>query len=500
MKIEKNFVFTIFGASGSLARLKVLPAIYKIFKYSCCDYKYAVIGYSRTKMTDAEFREEFRNAVHDHVDKELIDDTLIDEICKNIYYISGQYDQVKDFKRLNTKIQSIEEKHFKRKKKEEVHRLFYLSIPPVIFKDVVGSIDQAGIKDSKNPLTKVRLVIEKPFGRDLKSAQELDGFLREHFQEEQIYRIDHYLGKEAVQNMLIFRFTNMIMEPLFNSRYISNVQITASESIGIEERAGYFDDTGILRDMIQPHVMQILSLIAMCRPYNFSADAIKSEKLKLLKSIRLVDMKKIDDYVVRGQYGSGTVDGKKVKAYLDEKNVKKRSNTESYVALKFFIDSHRWFGVPFFLRSGKRLKKKLTEINIEFKKMPAMATESKSSPIPSNLLTIRLQPDEGIFINITTKKSGTGLDIDSSQFTFYQSCEGECLDAYSRLIVDAINSNNELFIRFDEIEAAWKLVDPIIEHFEKKKKPKLHTYKAGSVGPKAADKLVQSEGYKWINH
>lgn len=490
MKIEKNFTFTIFGASGALAHAKIFPAIYRIIKMATSDYKYAVIGYSRSQLSDQDFRAEFKKAVHAHVEKELVDEELLNTICENLFYQTGQYDQVEDFKDLKTKIQDIEKNILKRNAGDESLRLFYLSIPPVVFKEVVANIDHADLKDADDEMTKVRLVIEKPFGRDLASAKDLDGFLQSHFREEQIYRIDHYLGKEAVQNMLIFRFTNTIMEPIFNNRYISNVQITSFEEEGIADRAGYFDSTGILRDMIQPHVLQMLSLIAMCRPYQFSAEAIKNEKAKLLKSVRPIDVSNINDHVVRGQY----------QGYLDEKGVKSGSKTESYAALKLFIDNQRWFGVPFFIRSGKRLNKKLTEINIEFKNMPALWTAEKSTPIPSNVLTIRLQPDEGIFISITTKKSGSGFDISSSQFNFYQSCEGGCLDAYSRLIIDAINCQSDLFIRFDEIEAAWKLVDPVIEQFEKFDKPELHVYEPGSTGPSAADELIQKEGYRWINH
>lgn len=497
MAIQKKFVLTIFGASGSLAHLKIFPAIYDIVKIEGCAKAFAIFGYARTQKTDEEFRKDFRACIEKKFGDE-VDTAVLDTICNNLYYHAGQYDDVKDFESLKTRIEDIEANQFQKKPDEKTERLFYLSIPPVIFKDVVANIANSDLKNEEH--TNTRLILEKPFGDNLASAKTLNGFLTEHFEEGQIYRIDHYMGKEAVQNMLIFRFTNSILERLFNSRYISNVQITASEDIGIGGRAGYFDNAGITRDMVQPHVMQILSLIAMDRPYNFSAEAIKNEKSKLLKCIRPIDSYNIKEQVVRGQYISGVINGEHVKSYREEEGVKPGSTTESYVAMKLHLDSHRWFGVPFYIRSGKRLAKKLTEVNIEFKDMPPICTESKCTPIPGNMLTIRLQPDEGIFIRIFTKVNGVEFDVKPSQFTFFQKNDGPSLDAYARLIIDAINRHSDLFIRFDEIETAWELVDPIIEHFEKSNTPEMHFYEAGSHGPTEADKLLEKDGFRWINH
>jgi glucose-6-phosphate 1-dehydrogenase len=480
----------MFGASGDLARRKLLPALYDLAVHVCLAPRFRLLGYARTEMSDEEFRKRAVEFLPKGADAS--DEGKLQDFVKHLYYFSGEYDNPQDFQRLGKRLEEMD-----REENLNGNRLFYLATPPDVYLKIIEQLGRAGLAKPVSERSWTRVIIEKPFGHDKQSACDLNARVLSVFNENQVYRIDHYLGKETVQNMLVFRFGNGIFEPLWNRNYIDNVQITAAESLGVERRGGFYENTGALRDMIQSHVLQLTSLVAMEAPATFDATAVRNEKIKVLQSIRPFTPESIWKCVVRGQYGPGVINGKPVPGYRQEPGVNPNSSTETYVALKLNVDNWRWSGVPFYLRTGKRLARPTTEVAIEFKKAPHMVFQGEN--VESNSLVLNIQPDEGISLSFGAKAPGGHMQIRpvTMDFRYRQAFGGGSRDAYATLINDCIRGDATLFDRADSVEAAWALVDPILEAWAKGTPPPFPNYPAGSQGPKAADDLTTSDGRRW---
>jgi glucose-6-phosphate 1-dehydrogenase len=478
----------MFGASGDLARRKLLPALYDLAVHACLAPRFRLVGYSRTEMSD----DEFRKRAAEFLPKTAGQDKL-DEFLKHLSYFSGDYDDLGAFQRLSKRLDEVD-------KEGDLHgnRLFYLATPPDVYLKIIEQIGKADLAKPKTDKSWTRVIIEKPFGHDKASACDLNARVLKVFNETQVYRIDHYLGKETVQNMLVFRFGNGIFEPLWNRNYIDHVQITAGESLGVEKRGGFYENTGALRDMIQSHVLQLTSLLAMEAPATFDATAVRNEKIKVLQSIRPFTKDSIWKSVVRGQYGPGTKDGKQMPGYRQEQGVNPDSKTETFVALKLYIDNWRWSGVPFYLRTGKRLAKPGTELAIQFKKAPHAVFHGEN--VDANSLVVNIQPDEGISLSFGAKAPGGHLQIRpvTMDFKYKQSFGGVTRDAYATLINDCIRGDATLFDRADGVETAWGLVDPILDAWKNASEPPpFPNYPSFSQGPKASEDLTASDGRRW---
>ncbi len=486
MELEPQFL-VIFGASGDLMRRKLAPALLRLAEQNLLPKQFAVLGFARTGMSD----EEFRLAIEDAVKANRENDAW-QWFRQRLFYCQGGYGDSKSMEHLKERIAEIEIKFGL-----EGNRLFYLATPPEIFEDLVVGIRESGLNKSQGW---VRIVVEKPFGNDLKSAQHLNQLLWTAFDEHEIYRIDHYLGKETVQNLLVLRFGNTVFEPLWNRRYVDHVQITVAESDGIGTRGRYYDATGALRDMVPNHLFQLLTLIAMEPPISLEADSVRSEKLRVLKSIKPFEHEDVDENVVRGQYGQGEIEGKVVTAYRDEPYVAPNSTTETFVAMRLFVRNWRWEGVPFYLRTGKRLPKRVTEVQIQFRPVPHLLFPPETAgQLKPNLLTLRIQPDEGIILLIETKVIGVGMQVRSTPLDFHYAQFGNPIpDAYERLLLDAMRGDQTLFMRADEVETAWRIVTPILRHWQKSPKPNFPNYAAGTWGPKEADELMKRDGRRWL--
>ncbi len=471
-KAKDNFTLFIFGASGSLAKLKIFPAIYELVKEKRMPKDFKIVGYARTEMSDDEFRDFFEKSVREA--EEHIDETALKTLLKHVHYYSGQYDSEEDYRGFRKHLESLE------KDKNRI-RIAYFSVPPSAFEDIFSALGNVSFDTKKS---KLRLVIEKPFGYDLKSAKNLKKTIETHFTQDQVYLLDHYLGKEAVSNLLSLRYANSIITNLMHHRYVSNIQISALESKDIEGRANYFDNVGILRDMVQSHLLQILAYLTMFAPEEQTADAIHYEKTKLLKSIRIHDPK---NAVSRGQY----------EGYRKEDGVPDDSCTETYAALKLSMKHPLWKGVPIYLRSGKSLKEKWTAVVIEFK--PRWA-QRQANQAP-NRLVIQLQPTEKIEFHLFTKLGGKTFDFHDLVTGRPIYCSGDCLSEHGRLFLDVIAGKQGLFLSFDEIFAAWKVMDPLQKSCDEQReshcKPEL--YSPGSFGPKLADEMIEKDGFSWFN-
>ncbi|MFC1503970.1 glucose-6-phosphate dehydrogenase [Spirochaetota bacterium] len=484
----------IFGASGDLTERKLIPALYSLYEKGNMPRVFYIIGCARTRMTTAAFRKKIQQAVKQHGD--VKGNTDIQAFLKRMEYVPIDYSDVGSYRALGSKISSMEKRYPVMR-----NRIFQLATPPLLYKTLTENLSRSGIIGSEKKGRNARVIFEKPFGYDLASAEELDGVLHEYLSEEQIYRIDHYLGKDTVQNILMLRFANAVFEPIWNRQYIDHVQITVSESIGIEKRAAFYDDTGHLRDMFQSHILQMVSLVAMEPPVSFDPDAIRDEKVKLMRSIRPFPLGALDKWIARAQYTAGTVDGKKAAAYRDEEGVHKGSVTETYVAAKLMIDNWRWQDVPFYIRSGKRMRKKVSEIAIIFKNIPhSMFSPLTAEDIAANVLILHIQPDEGMSLSIQTKQPGAKLCMRDVKldFVYRDFYHKEMPNAYERLLLDAMLGDQTLFWRSDGVAAAWQLLTPLLEKWKgDKKAADLSFYKAGSLGPKEADTLIQRDGRKW---
>ncbi len=484
-------IVVIFGASGDLAHKELIPSLFALKCHKLMPEQCAVIGFSRSEFSSAAFRKEMYEAVKKD---SICGEDKWNEFAENLFYIDGNFndDVTKSYGKLKKKIEELQ-----KKLNIPDNILFHLSTAPAFYSTIVKKLGESGLSKSNSGWR--RVIIEKPFGTDEKSARELDKEIHEVFEENQIFRIDHFLGKETVQNMVVFRFANPGFEPIWNRNYIDNIQITVAEDIGIGTRAGFYEKTGIIRDMIQNHLFELLCITAIDPPVNYDGESLRSETLKVLNSICKIN---IEEDVVLGQYDSGKVHGKEANAYREEKKVEKNSMTPTYAAIKLTLDNWRWAGVPVYLRTGKRMKEKVSEITIKFKPTPhLMFPIQKEDEKKHNLLSFRLQPNEGIIYTFTAKQPGAELQLRPVNLNFrYDKAFGikETPSSYQWLIRDAMQGDQTLFPHAEWIYKSWQIVDPIIKKWESEPWIDFPNYKAGSWGPKAADKLIKKNNREWV--
>jgi len=492
-KILTPCTIVIFGASGDLTARKLIPALYHLFKEKQMPQDFRVVGFARREKTDASWREELRAALNDFSRTKPVDDAVWHAFADKIFYCTGDLTEDAAYKKLEELLTSFGSTPLRE------NLLFYLAISPSQFGEVVEQVHRSGLLNKEGAGWQ-RIVVEKPFGHDLASAQALNRELTRYAHEQQVFRIDHYLGKETVQNILMFRFSNSIFERLWNREAVDHVQITVSEKIGVGGRGGYYEEAGALRDMVQNHMLQVLSLIAMEPPVSLEAESVRDEKVKLLRSIRELSVSDVAKQVVRGQYFAGAVGGEMRPGYRQEPKVKPDSNVETFVALKLFIDNWRWSGVPFYLRTGKNLPMSASEVRIQFRPTPNVLFAAKcGNSLGANALTLRLQPNEGISLRFNGKVPGTTLGARPVRMHFsYDSEFGAYTpEAYERLLLEAIAGDATLFIRRDEVETAWKIADDIRLGWENKPLTNREFYSAGTWGPIAADDLLEQLGHVW---
>ena len=486
-------VVVIFGATGDLTHRKLIPALYNLAADGDLPPALTVVGFARREKTDEEFRKEIEEALRKH-SRQAVRDEIWKTFSQSIFYHQSEFADESGYKKLKERLEKIDKDGGTRG-----NRLFYFAAAPDQFEPIVKNLKAAGLNDAPDG-SWARVIVEKPFGTDLDSARKLNRIVRGAFEENQTYRIDHFLGKETAQNILVLRFGNAIFEPLWNTRYIDHVQITAAETLGVENRAGYYEGAGALRDMVQNHLLQLLCLVAMEPPTDLGADSIRDEKVKVVRSLRRMSIEQVGTSVVRAQYSEGAINGKEVTAYRKEKNVDPKSETETYVALRLLVDNWRWADVPFYVRVGKRLPKSATEISVHFKKAPSVLFNKESVDLDHNVLVIRIQPDEGISLRMQAKIPGTSFRIQSVKMDFhYGTSFGKASpEAYERLLLDAMSGDATLFARRDEVEEAWAFIDAIEEAWAAKKQaPALYFYPAGSWGPEEAEELLARDGRAW---
>ncbi len=479
----------IFGATGDLTQRKLVPAIYNLAHEGMLPTGFAVVGFARRPKQVEEFRTELRAGVEKFSRFNPINPAVWETLAQGIFYHQANFNDDAGYASLKELLAKLD-----RDRGTAGNRLFYLATAPTDFEAIIAHLGAHGLVNERS-----RIVVEKPFGRDLPTARELNEVVASVFAERQVFRIDHYLGKETVQNILTLRFANEIFEPLWNQKYIDHVQITVAEALGVEGRGGYYEQSGALRDMVANHMMQLLALTAMEPPTSLAAEDIRDEKVKALRAIRALNPAEVAAWSVRGQYAAGAIAGKAVPGYVEEPNVAADSNTETYVALKLVLDNWRWAGVPFYLRHGKRLPKQAAEIAIQFKAPPAVLFAADTTrPLQPNVLVMRIQPDEGIAIRMNAKVPGTALNIQpvKMDFRYGGSFGSRSPDAYERLLNDAIAKDATLFLRRDEIEVAWALMDSVRAGWEANRMRPV-TYAAGSWGPTAADEFIGRDGREW---
>ena len=478
----------IFGASGDLTRRKLLPALYSLSRGQRLPARFAVVGVARSATSDEQFRQQFHDSLQEFAKVDGRSDEVVRSLQAQMYFVAGEMDDPGLYARLAARLKEIGSEGV----------LYYLAVPPGVYGTVVEGLEGAGLAGTPEDGWR-RLIVEKPFGTDLASAQNLNAQLHRHFTEDQIFRIDHYLGKETVQNLLVLRFANGMFEPIWNRRYIDHVQITAAETVGVERRASYYEGAGALRDMVQNHLMQLLALVAMEPPTEFTAASVRDRKMDALLAVQPIVGGDEPPAVVRAQYREGWVSGAEVPAYRAEPGVAPDSRTETFVALRLKLDSWRWAGVPFYLRTGKRLPKRTTEIAIQFHRPPLQIFKRVSpTPLPSDLLVINVQPDEGISLRFNAKIPGTRMQVAPvmMNFGYGTSFQGEVPEAYETLLLDAMLGDPTLFARHDFVEASWALVTPINELWQTESAAP-PTYEAGEWGPPEADALIAKDGRRW---
>ncbi len=487
-------IFIIFGGTGDLAKRKIIPALYNLFLENRLPEKFAIIGTGRSKFTDAKYRSSLLDAVNEFSRTGKAKKEDWSKFSLNITYQIANIKDADEYKEFGLRIDKLKEEW---KLKPSI--TYYCAVSPDFFCTIADNINKSKLE---NDQVTTRIVIEKPFGTNLQSAIDLNKKLLTIFNENQIYRIDHYLGKEVVQNVMAFRFANAIMEPLWNRNHIENIQISVTEQIGVGDRGDYFDNAGILRDMIQNHLLQLLCIIAMEPPTSFEADVVRDKKVEVLKAMRKIVPGKIDTIAARGQYSSGWIEGKKVPGYREEKDVDPDSNTETYAALKFYVDNWRWQGVPFYLRTGKRLFKTASLITIQFREVPHNMFHDKEGRIPKqNRLIISIQPDMGIRFQLEGKTPGLEMSLNTVDVIFEYSgkTKVDSPEAYETLLLDIISGDQTLFMRADQVEAAWEVVMPILNYWENNKMSNLPNYPADSWGPENAEALIAKDGYHWFH-
>ena len=492
-KILDPCTIVIFGASGDLTARKLIPALYHLFKEKLMPSSFRVVGFARREKNDESWRTELRTALDQFSRTKPVDDAVWTAFAANLFYCQGDLTDAAAYQKMEVLLSSFGSKPLRE------NLLFYLAISPSQFGEVVEQVHNAKLLNREGPGWQ-RVVVEKPFGRDLASAHQLNRELTRYAHEQQVFRIDHYLGKETVQNILMFRFSNSIFERLWNRESVDHVQITVSEKLGVGERGGYYEESGALRDMVQNHMLQVLSLIAMEPPVSLEAEAVRDEKVKLLKSIRALTPADVARQIVRGQYFAGAVDGQPRPGYRQETKVNPSSNVETFAALKLFIDNWRWSGIPFYLRTGKNLPMSASEVRIQFRPTPNVLFAAKCGDgLQPNALTLRLQPNEGISLRFNGKVPGMSLGVRPVRMHFsYDSEFGAYTpESYERLLLEAIAGDATLFIRRDEVETAWQIVDSIRAGWDGKPLTNREFYSAGTWGPIAADDLLAQLGHAW---
>jgi glucose-6-phosphate 1-dehydrogenase len=485
----------IFGASGDLTHRKLVPSLYRLFVEGLLPGGFSILGFARREWSDDAFRESIREGLDRYLG-EPVQEQLWSGFAQGLFFCPGQFDQRDSYTALGEALARVDGA-----RAHTGNRVYYLAAPPSTYTTIISGLGEAGLGGRRSDAGWARIVVEKPFGRDEESARRLNAQLQEWFFEEQVYRIDHYLGKETVQNILVFRLANGIFEPVWNRQYVDHVQITVAEDIGVEGRGHYYEEAGALRDMIQNHVLQLLSLVAMEPPATFDAESVRDEKIKVLRALRPLVGRDVDASVIRGQYAPGFSRGENVAGYRQEPEVSSESDTETFVALRLLVDNWRWAGVPFYLRSGKRLPKRVTEIAIQFKQPPLQVFgRDAAAELEPNLLAFRIQPDEGIALKFGSKVPGPIVHIHpvSMDFRYGSSFGVRVGEAYERLLLDCLLGDSTLFNRDDAVEASWAFVDAIRDRWETER-PALASvlYPAGTWGPPDAEKLIERDGRQW---
>jgi glucose-6-phosphate 1-dehydrogenase len=486
----------IMGATGDLTHRKLMPSLYNLAVNHLLPHGFSVVGFSRSDKAHEDFRADMREAVNKYSRMAPVDPKVWDSFAEGLFFEQADFSDLDSYKRLGEMLQKIDDE-----RGTHGNRVFYLATPPTVFAQIAEMLGKAGlVTPNASGDHWTRIVIEKPFGRDLQSAEQLNRELLCVFQEDQVYRIDHYLGKETVQNLLVFRFANGLFEPIWNRNYVDNVQITAAEELGIDRRGGYYETAGALRDMVQSHMMQLLTLTAMDPPVALDANAVRDEKVKVLRAVKPLSEEMVRNNVVRGQYGPGWVAGQQVEGYRQEAGVAPDSTTETFVALKLEVDNWRWAGTPFYLRTGKRLPKRETEISVTFKRAPlALFQHLDPDAMTPNTLAIRIQPNEGISLKVVAKVPGQGYDLQPvfMDFLYGSSFSTQSPDAYERLLLDVLLGDSTLFTRRDEVEASWTIMTSILDAWQRMQPPDFPNYQAGTWGPAAARELIEGDGRTW---
>jgi glucose-6-phosphate 1-dehydrogenase len=492
-RVAPPCVVVIFGASGDLTKRKLVPALYKLYQESLLAGEFAVVGISRSPMSDDEFRARMKDAIKTYSESRAVDEAVWSNFAPGLFYVPGDLGDAGAYERLGELLAQID-----RERGTAGNRVFYLSTAPEHYGTAIQRLGAANLAKPAGA-SWTRIIVEKPFGTDLASAIKLNEEVAAVFDEDQVYRIDHYLGKETVQNLLVFRFANGIFEPIWNRQYIDHVQITNAESIGVEGRGAYYETAGVLKDMIQNHVFQVLSLVAMEPPASLAANAVRDEKIKAMQAVRPIPPERVDEFAVRGQYGAGAVGGKPVIGYREEPGVSPESRTETYAALKLHFDNWRWAGVPFYIRSAKRMPKRVTEIAIQFKEAPHLLFgHLGEGQVEPNQLVVRIQPDEGITLRIGAKIPGqvTRIRWVNMDFRYGASFGVASPEAYERLLLDCVLGDSTLYARRDMTERGWEIVMPILEAWGRSG-AEFPNYEAGTWGSPALDALIERDGRKW---